>query len=196
MTIETLIVYGMITVIGLLLTMLKIFSFKFVLKYAGIIDVLATLGFMYIMKGTATGILTAMVAGLILAVTLSFMRVIADYMKYDYRSYRVIRFVRKGKEDMTEKTTYMAGYNQAYEDTKLQEWSPTKYVDDPDVSNIYYKGYVSYMHDQNKTRVLVKLIIEYILLKQARIASTEDTDYYRRNRIRSIIHIFESTRSL
>ncbi len=92
---EAYLILAILTVAGLLLTMLKFVTLRFVLRYAHWIDLVVTLFFMWFLAGSVTGIATAIFIGFLLAILLTLARWIADKVGYEYKSYSVIDRIKQ-----------------------------------------------------------------------------------------------------
>ena len=74
-----LVLSGMVMTAALLVTLCRVVHWKLVLGYATVVDVLATLMLLTLYAGTFSGMFAATVAGLVLAITLSFGRKVLGY---------------------------------------------------------------------------------------------------------------------
>jgi len=92
---ESYLILAVLTVAGLLLTLLKFVTLRFILRYAHWIDVSVTLFFMWFLKDSVTGIATAIFIGFLLAILLTLARWIANRVGYDYKSYSVIDRIKQ-----------------------------------------------------------------------------------------------------
>lgn len=70
---------GIIITCAMLVTLCRVVHWRLVLGYATIIDVLATIGLLTLYAGTFSGMFSATIAGLILAVSLSIGRKLFGY---------------------------------------------------------------------------------------------------------------------
>ena len=76
-----LVLSGMVMTAAFLVTLCRVVHWKLVLGYATVVDVLATLMLLTLYAGTFSGMFAATVAGLVLAITLSFGRKVLGYTK-------------------------------------------------------------------------------------------------------------------
>ena len=91
------IIIAFITVAGILLTLLKFVSIRFVLRYAAMIDLITTVFLMWFLKDSVTGVVTALFAGFIMALGLMMARMVADRRGYEYKSYSILNNIKNSR---------------------------------------------------------------------------------------------------
>ena len=76
---------GLVMTAAMLVTLARVVHWKFILGYATLIDVLATVGLLTLYAGTYSGMMAATMSGLILAVTLSIGRKVFGYSRLNHK---------------------------------------------------------------------------------------------------------------
>ena len=75
---------GLLTAVGMLFLLYKV-GFKRVLAYDVIVDVVATIGLMYVFAGTYSGMMAAIIGGLFISVVLIIAKQFVSYKKLSCR---------------------------------------------------------------------------------------------------------------
>ena len=71
---------GLLTALGIVFLLYKV-GFKRVLGYDVIVDIVATIGLMYVFSGTYSGMMAAIIGGLFISVILIIAKKFVDYEK-------------------------------------------------------------------------------------------------------------------
>lgn len=82
----TVVMFAVIIVAALLVTMQRVIPFRIILGYATLIDVGVSSVLMVMFAGTFTGLMSAAMAGLVLALTLSAGRALIGYQRLRWRA--------------------------------------------------------------------------------------------------------------
>ena len=76
---------GLVMTAAMLVTLARVVHWRFILGYATLIDVTATVGLLTLYAGTYSGMMAATISGLVLAVTLSAGRKIFGYSRLNWQ---------------------------------------------------------------------------------------------------------------
>ena len=74
---------GLLTALGIIFLLYKV-GFKHILAYDVIVDILATIGLMYIFAGTYSGMMAAIIGGLFISIVLIIAKHFVNYEKLSW----------------------------------------------------------------------------------------------------------------
>ena len=74
---------GLLTALGIIFLLYKV-GFRHILAYDVIVDILATIGLMYIFAGTYSGMMAAIIGGLFISIVLIMAKYFVNYQKLSF----------------------------------------------------------------------------------------------------------------